>query len=250
MRTYGQYCPVARGAEIFAERWTPIIMRNILYGCRTFNEIAAGAPGLSRALLIRRLRELEHAGIIEIRSKPDGHGSLYQPTAAGRALEPVLTALGVWGDQWMDVRPEHSDPAVALWSWCQVYLRRERLPDRRVVVRFEFEYRGRPETAWLLIERGEAELCAFDPEFGDDLIVTINDPLTFARWHLGHIDWATALRSGGVTVTGPRDLRRALPTWNRRPEIGVRLRAARRRAASHPDSSAPGGAQVTAGPAG
>jgi DNA-binding HxlR family transcriptional regulator len=250
MRTYGQYCPVARGAEVFAERWTPIIMRNILYGCRTFNEIAAGAPGLSRALLIRRLRELEYVGIIEIRGKSDGHGSLYEPTAAGRALEPVLKALGVWGDQWMDVRPEHSDPGVALWSWCQVYLRRERLPDRRVVVRFEFEYLGRPETSWLLIERGDAELCAFDPGFGDDLIVTIGDPLTFARWHLGHIDWGTVLRSGGVTVTGPRDLCRALPTWNRRPEIGVRLRAARQRAASHPDPGAAGSVQVAASDAG
>lgn len=85
MRSYGQYGPVARGAEVFAERWTPIIMRNILYGCRTFNEIAAGAPGLSRALLTRRLRELERAGIIEILAKPNGRGSLYQPSEAGRA---------------------------------------------------------------------------------------------------------------------------------------------------------------------
>jgi DNA-binding HxlR family transcriptional regulator len=227
MRSYGQYCPVARGAEVFAERWTPIIMRNILYGCRTFNEIAAGAPGLSRALLTRRLRELERAGIIEILAKPSGRGSLYEPSEAGRALESVITALGVWGDQWMDVRPEHSDPGVALWSWCQVYLRRDLLPERRVVVRFDFRYRGRPERAWLLVERGDAELCAFDPGFGEDVLVTINDPLTFARWHLGHIPWATALRSGGVSVTGPRELARALPTWNRRPEIGVQLRAAR-----------------------
>jgi len=230
MRSYGQYCPVARGAEVFAERWTPIIMRNILYGCRTFNEIAAGAPGLSRALLTRRLRELERAGIIEIRAKPHGRGSLYEPTEAGRALEPVITALGVWGDQWMDVRPEHSDPAVALWSWCQVYLRRDLLPERRVVVRFDFRYRDRPERAWLLIEKGDAELCAFDPGFGDDAVVTIHDPLSFARWHLGHISWATALRSGGVSITGPRELVRSLPTWNRRPEIGLQLRAAQRQA--------------------
>jgi len=230
MRTYGQYCPVARGAEVFAERWTPIIMRNILYGCRTFNEIAAGAPGLSRALLVRRLRELERAGVIEIRDKPAGRGSLYEPTAAGRALEAVIKALGIWGDQWMEVRPEHSDPGVALWPWCQVYLCREQLPDKRVVVRFDFQYRGRPETAWLLVELGDAELCAFDPGFGDDVIVTINDPLTFAKWHLGELKWATALRSGGIRVTGPRDLVRSLPTWNRRPEIGVHLRAPRRKA--------------------
>jgi DNA-binding HxlR family transcriptional regulator len=231
VRTYGQYCPVARGAEVFAERWTPIIMRNILYGCRTFNEIAAGAPGISRSLLTKRLRELERAGVIEVHPKADGHGSRYEPTTAGRDLEPVLTALGIWGDQWMEVRPHHSDPGVILWSWCQVYLRREVLPQHRVLVRFEFEYRGKRETAWLLIERGDAELCAFDPGFGDDLVVVVSDPVTFARWHLGHIDWAAALRSGGITVTGPRDLRKALPTWNRRPEIGARLRAVYREAA-------------------
>jgi DNA-binding HxlR family transcriptional regulator len=228
MRNYGQYCPVARGAEIFAERWTPIIMRNVLHGCRTFNDIAAGAPGLSRALLTHRLRELEHAGVIGIRPKPDGHGSLYEPTAAGLALEPVLTALGMWAEEWTDVRPEHSDPAVVVWSWGRLYLRRESLPDRRVVIRFEFQRRGRRETMWLLIERHEAELCAFDPGFGDDLVVVVNDPVTFARWHLGHIEWTTALRSGGVTVTGPPNLRRAMPTWNRRPEIGANLRAAQR----------------------
>lgn len=103
-------------------------------------------------------------------------------------------------------------------------------PDRRVVVRFDFRYRDRPERAWVLIERGDAELCTFDPGYGDDVVVTIQDSHTFARWHLGHISWAAALRSGGVIVRGPSELIRALPTWNRRPEIGVQLRAARKQA--------------------
>ncbi|HEX3212376.1 MAG TPA: helix-turn-helix domain-containing protein, partial [Actinomycetota bacterium] len=77
MRSYGQFCPIARGSEILAERWTPIILRNLLLGCRTFNEIAAGGPGLSRALLARRLRELERAGVVEIRPKQNGRGSVY-----------------------------------------------------------------------------------------------------------------------------------------------------------------------------
>lgn len=225
MRSYQQYCPVARGAEVFAERWTPIIMRNILYGCHTFNEIAAGAPGLSRSLLTKRLRELERAGVITITPKDDGHGSRYEPTEAGLGLEPVLNALGVWGEMWMEVRPVHTEPGVILWSWCSVYLRRDLLPEKRVVVRFEFEYRGRPETAWMLIDGGTAELCASDPGYGDDLLVEVNDALVFARWHLGQIDWANALRSGGLTVKGPPELRKALPTWNRRPEIGERLRS-------------------------
>jgi DNA-binding HxlR family transcriptional regulator len=79
MRTYGQYCPIARTSELLAERWTIIILRNVLVGCRTFNEIADGAPGLSRGLLSKRLRELERAGIIQIRPKPDGHGSPTNP---------------------------------------------------------------------------------------------------------------------------------------------------------------------------
>jgi DNA-binding HxlR family transcriptional regulator len=223
MRSYQQYCPVARGAEVFAERWTPIIMRNILYGCETFNSIAEGAPGLSRSLLTKRLKELQRAGVIEIRPKEDGHGSQYLPTDAGRALEPVPTALGVWGEIWMEVRPTHSEPGVILWSWCQVYLNRDVLPENRVVVRFDFEYDGRPDTAWLLVEHGDAELCATDPGYGDDLVVRIEDTMAFARWHLGHIEWSDAIRNGGITITGRTDLRRALPTWNSRPKVGKRI---------------------------
>jgi DNA-binding HxlR family transcriptional regulator len=225
VRDYGQYCPIARGAEVFAERWTPIILRNILLGCRTFNEISAGAPGLSRALLTRRLRELQRAGILEISPKPDGHGSVYAPTPAGAELQPVLAALGLWADRWTDVRPEHSSPGMVLWSWSQIYLRKENLPDHRVVARFDYTYRGRRLTSWLLVERGDAEVCAFDPGYGDDLVVTISDPVVFARWHLGLIEWTTALRSGGLDITGAPELRHALPTWNGAPAVFAGRRA-------------------------
>lgn len=226
MRKYGQYCPIARGSEIFAERWTPIILRNILFGCRTFNEIAAGAPGLSRSLLARRLHELTAAGIIQVRAKPSGQGSLYEPTPTGQGLLPVLHALALWADEWMDVTPEHSDPQIVVWAWSQLYLRREALPDRRVVVRFDCEFRGRLYRAWMLIERGTAELCAFDPGFGDDLVVSIHDSVMFARWHLGLVEWSTLLRSAAIEVTGPSALRRALPTWNSHPESANLFRAA------------------------
>jgi DNA-binding HxlR family transcriptional regulator len=244
VRSYGQYCPIARGAEIFAERWTPIILRNVLYGCRTFSEIAAGAPGLSRALLTRRLHELAAAGIIQVRAKPNGRGSLYEPTPTGQGLLPVLHALAMWADEWMDVKPEHSDPQIVVWAWSQLYLRREALPDRRVVVRFDCEFRRRRYRAWMLIERGTAELCAFDPGFGDDLVVTIHDTVMFARWHLGLVEWATLLRSGAIEVTGPSALRRALPTWNSHPESAKRFRAAHRaqtsRLPGHPRATSKG----------
>jgi DNA-binding HxlR family transcriptional regulator len=220
MRTYGQYCPIARGSEILAERWTPIILRNLLLGCTTFNDIAAGAPGLSRALLTTRLRELQRAGVIVITPKPGGRGSLYEPTPAGRDAWRVLKALGQWGDRWTEVLDEHADPRVVLWTWCEEFVATEHLPQRRVVVRFDhIDGRGRPARDWLLIEHGEVELCKFDPGFGDDLVVTIVDPLVFARWHLGLLGWGEALRSGGLRITGDSSLRRAFPTWNAGPRL-------------------------------
>ena len=194
-------------------------------GCHTFNEIAAGAPSLSRALLTRRLRELEHAGVIKSRPKPDGHGSLYEPTPAGRDLAGVLQAIGGWAERWTEVTTEHADPDVVLWSWCQEFLRRDLLPDRRVVVRFDFARGGRRVRVWLLVEGREVEICRIDPGFGDDLVVTVDDPVTFARWHMGQVDWAAALRCGAVQVSGSRALGRALPTWNAGPEVHARLRA-------------------------
>jgi DNA-binding HxlR family transcriptional regulator len=102
MRTYGQYCPVARASEIVAERWTPIIVHNLLLGCSTYGEISAGAPGLSHTLLTQRLRLLERVGVIEVRPKTRGHGISYHLTAAGRDLWSVLSALGTWGERWLD----------------------------------------------------------------------------------------------------------------------------------------------------
>jgi DNA-binding HxlR family transcriptional regulator len=226
MKTYGQYCPIARGSEVLAERWTPIILRNLLLGCRTFNEIAGGAPGLSRALLTKRLRDLERAGVIAIQPKPDGHGSNYELTAAGRDLQPVLGALGGWAEKWTDLTHEHSQPDYVLWAWCRAYLRRDLLPESRVLVRFNFPHAGRRVNHWLLIERHEGEVCRTDPGFGDDAVVTVHDPLVFARWHLGWITWAEALKSKGVEIEGPRELCREVPKWNGGPELARKRRAA------------------------
>jgi DNA-binding HxlR family transcriptional regulator len=217
MRTYGQYCPIARASELLAERWSIIILRNILVGCRTFNEIADGAPGLSRGLLSKRLRELERAGILEIRAKSGGPGSTYEPTQACKELSEVMVALHDWGSRWAELRPEHAHPGVVLWAWVTFWLDRERLPQRRVVVRFEYpRLRGPAPRGWLLIQRGEAELCLKHPGGDEDLVVVINAPIAFARWHLGKIEWAEALRSGAIEVKGSRTLAKALPHWNRR----------------------------------
>jgi DNA-binding HxlR family transcriptional regulator len=192
-------------------------LRNILIGCRTFNEIADGAPGLSRGLLSKRLRDLERAGVVEIRPKPDGPGSFYEPTQACRELSDVMCALHRWGSRWAELTPEQAHPGVVLWGWVTFYLDRDRLPRRRVLVRFDYPTLSGPGSrGWLLIQRGDAEVCERHPGGEEDLVVVVSDPVVFARWHLGELDWGDALRSGAIDVTGPSALARALPTWNRR----------------------------------
>ncbi len=221
MRSYGQYCPIARASELLAERWSIIILRNIvILGCRTFNEIADGAPGLSRGLLSKRLRDLERAGVLEIRRKPDGPGSIYAPTEAGRELSDVMVALQRWGSKWADLTPEQAHPGVVLWMWATFFLDGDRLPQRRTLVRFDYPTLSGPGSrGWLLIERGDAEICETYPaarRSGRRCPRSV----AFARWHLGDIEWGDALRSGAIEVRVARALARGLPTWHRDHEHG------------------------------
>jgi DNA-binding HxlR family transcriptional regulator len=218
VRGYGQHCPVARGAEIFATRWTPIIVRNLLLGCRTFSELAAGAPGIPRALLSERLRQLEERGIVERHPNPRGRGWLYEPTAACEDLRPVCDALAAWGATWVEIAPEHLDPYAALWGMCRGigYLP---LPERRVTVRFELRNTRRaPRRLWLLVHRPEPELCVKPPGFEEDLVVT-TDPQWLIRWVLGQASLGQGMNARLVEVDGPRHLVRTLNTWG---EQGVR----------------------------
>ena len=225
VRTYGQYCPIARGAEIFAERWTPLIVRNLHLGCESFSQILEGAPGLSRTLLSQRLRQLERLGVVESAVRPGRRGHHYELTSAGHDLFTVCQSLGEWGARWLEIAPEHLDPFVALWSMCNA-LRRDRLPDRRVVVRFDFAVhpsalreggagRTRGERYWLLLELGDTEICKTNPGLDEDLYVTA-DAEAFVKWHAGQLTWAQATRDGRIQVDGLPSLVRAFPSWNAR----------------------------------
>lgn len=214
MRTYGQYCPIARGAEIFAERWTPVIIRNLHLGCGSFSEILEGAPGLSGTLLSQRLKQLERLGVVESAPKPDGRGRRYALTSAGHDLFAVCQSLGEWGARWLEIAPENLDPFVALWSMCNA-LRRDRLPNRRVVIRFDFTGRRHPECYWLLIERGETEICKTYRGLDEDLYIKA-EAEAFVKWHAGQLTWAQATRDDRIQLHGPSWLVRAFPTWNAR----------------------------------
>lgn len=114
-----------------------------------------------------------------------------------------MLALERWGRKWAELKPEHAHPGVVLWVWANFFISRNRLPRRRVLVRFEYPtLPGSARRSWLLIERGQAEYRLKYPGGEEELIVVVNDPLAFARWHIGQIRWSDALRSGAIEVKG------------------------------------------------
>ncbi len=214
MKSYGQYCPIARASEVLAERWTPLIVRNLMFGADTFNQLAKGVPAMSRSMLVKRLGELERAQIVTRTAKPDGRGHIYGLTPAGADLATVIGDLAAWGERWVEVTMEHADPGFALWAWCQVQLDRSRLPTERVVISFVFpDQPAGNRFYWLLIENGDAAVCYSDPGGGIDVTVEAGS-VPFVQWHRGQLAWSQAVGSGDVAISGRRDLIRAFPTWN------------------------------------
>src|SRR5918996_1343799 len=217
MKGYGQFCPIAVAAEIFAERWTPLILRELLSGERRFNDIRRGVPLISRTLLARRLRELEDVGVLESRPLPSGRGREYGLSKAGEEFREVLDGLGAWGQRWVHGQfdPHNLDVGVLMWN-----VRRRidvrRLPPERVVVRFDF--RGLPprysgmRTWWLILQKPEIDLCLKDGGFPVDVVVDA-EAAAMARIWMGQLEFAHALRAGAVRLEGPRALVQALPGW-------------------------------------
>jgi DNA-binding HxlR family transcriptional regulator len=215
MKSYGQYCPIARASEVFAERWTPLIVRNIFLGCETLSAIEAGAPGIPRSLLRQRLILLEQIGSVARVEKEHGRGSRYLLTDAGRELWEVCDALGRWGTRWLEAAAWHLDPYIVLWSFTQG-AHAERLPAGHVTVQLDFTDQPlKNRHFWLVLDRGDIELCVSDPGFQPDLVVS-TETEAFTRWYMGQLSWAAILRTGHVSIDGPRELARAFPSWSGR----------------------------------
>jgi DNA-binding HxlR family transcriptional regulator len=222
MRGYGQFCPVAKAAEILAERWTPLVIRELLYGHRRFNDLHRGVPLMSRTLLAQRLQELERAGVVARRQAPLGRGSEYQLTPAGEALRPVIEQLGEWGTRHArpELAPDDLDAGLLVW-----HLRRmvdvARAPAGRLVIRLELRALPRRDqrraTWWLVATPEGVDVCLKDPGFDVDLVVHA-DLAALTRLALGKLGYGEAVRLGLVAVEGPRALVRAFPALMRFPE--------------------------------
>jgi len=209
MSGYGQFCPVARASEIFAERWTPLILREVMAGRHHFSEILKGLHRISPSVLGQRLRSLERVGVLETWPNPGGRGSTYHLTDAGNQLAELVGKLGIWGQHWLEIQPEHLNSDFLMWRILK-HLEVAKLPPRRRVVRFEF--RGETKRYWLVLRRDDPDLCYSDPGFGDDMIIR-TDLEAMTRVYLGQLRMADAQRSGLLEVDGPRDLARGLLEW-------------------------------------
>lgn len=214
MEGYGQFCPVSLAAEVFARRWTPLIIRELLCGSTRFNEIRRGMPSIAASVLSRRLAELQVAGIVE--RHEDEHGMRYALSAAGEELRPVVEQLGVWGRRWLPTDHDERDPDPRLLVWdIHRNLRLDQVPER-TVIELHFpdavpEYRA----YWLIVTPEGAEVCLTHP--GGDIDLQLrSDVRTLTDVWMGNMSWAAALRAGTLRVSGGSpDLRRAFPRWLR-----------------------------------
>jgi DNA-binding HxlR family transcriptional regulator len=211
VRDYGQYCPVALGSEVLADRWTPLILREMVLGSTRFNDIERGLPGISRSLLVQRLRHLERKEVLERRPAASGRGSEYHLTDAGEDLGGVIMSLGEWAVRWKLAEPEleEVDPRALTW-WMHLRMDEDRLPERRVVI--EFAYQVPRIQIWIVADRGDVSVCAEHPGFDSDLVVR-TDAVSMARVFNGLITLRQAVDDGSLELLGPPALVRGFGRW-------------------------------------
>lgn len=209
--SYHQFCPVAKAMELFDERWTLLVVRELVLGSERFNDLRRGLPRMSPTLLSARLHRLAVAGIVQ--RVVDGSDIRYVLTPAGRDLEPVVEALGAWGARWTGrLGDADLDPKLLMWDMHR-RVAHDAVPDPRTVVQFTFPGASRAtQRWWLVITETDVDVCDTDPGFDVSVHVTAGLRDLTEIWR-GERSWSEALGSGAVVIDGPAALRRSLPQW-------------------------------------
>jgi DNA-binding HxlR family transcriptional regulator len=206
MIRYGQFCPVAKAAEVFGDRWTPVIMRELCFGTRGFGDLLAAAPLISRTVLAQRLKELADAGVVQMEAKPKGKGHLYRLTRAGEDFRPIVELLSVWGQRWGQgmIDPDDFDPGMLVWG-----MRRQidpaQIPTQGFVIRFDFrgipKFNRSPRYWWLVMRPDDIEVCLKAPARNVDVVIAA-DLAVFSKVWLGYAGLPAALANGKVSLIG------------------------------------------------
>ena len=204
---YGQFCPVALSSEVLAERWTLLVVRELLAGARRFNEIRRGVPRLSPTLLKDRLLTLQRAGIVE-RVAAD-----YRLTNAGEELRAVIVAIGQWGQRWArDIRPADLDPGWLVWAMHR-RLNTASMPEGRSIIEIEFsDAPAKQRRFWLVHRAGKVDVCLKDPGFEPTVRVLTRVRVMAEVWR-GIRPIAGEIRAGRLQLFGAAEIRRAFPGW-------------------------------------
>lgn len=220
MKTYGQYCPVARAAEILSQRWTLLLLRDLLGGIRRFNEFRKGVPLMSSSLLSKRLKELEQAGLLVRRPMANKTAVEYVPTPAAIELRPMIYLLGAWGQRWLRdcLSDDQLDVSLLMWDISMQVDPAQFGPGRTVM---KFEYTDRPRLKkdnwwvdewWLVMTKGESDLCVQDPGLDIDLFI-VTDLRTMTEVWLGYTPLREALSAGAIDLDGSRLLAETFERW-------------------------------------
>ena len=214
--SYNQFCPVAMAAEILGSRWTLVLLRELLAGSTRFNELRRGVPRMSPALLSKRLKELEAAGIVK-RSRVSSELDLseYCLTDAGRELKPIIYAVGEWGQRWIESEAslEKLDPNLLMWD-----IRRNidprPMPRERNTIQFMFSDLPQAQRNWWLIVEPTtgADLCSVDPGFDVDLYLS-TDLRTMTEIWMGYTSITRAKKDEKLVITGNTQLARTVASW-------------------------------------
>lgn len=212
MSRYADYCPISVGADILGDRWTPLVIRELMVGSSRFNEIHRGIPRMSRTLLAQRLRTLERRGLVRRESGGPGRPGSYLLTPSGEALTPIVWAMGHWAAEWLfgDPTDEDCDGRSLLWRLHQHAIP-TKLPAQRTVVQLVLTGPGGTE-GWLGIDRHGVSVCTEDPGYDIDLSIQA-DTAQLQRWLVGLAPFRSLVARGDVRILGPSRLARAFPTW-------------------------------------
>jgi DNA-binding HxlR family transcriptional regulator len=210
---YGQFCPVSMAAEVICTRWTTLILREFLCGSTRFNDLRRGVPKMSPALLSKRLKELEEAGVITT-VRTDAGGSEYRLTAMGRELEPLIIGLGEWGHRWIEstLSLRNLDPSLLMWDMRR-NLRPDPLPARRCTIQFLYPELAEGDRAWwLVVEDNTVDLCKFDPGFDVDLLISGSLRSMTSVW-MGITSLGEERSAGRLSIDGDRTIARTIDNW-------------------------------------